>query len=74
MTFDFSYSLTYLPVLLKGAVVTLQITAITLVISTIAGLLLALMRVSSNNFLKYTAGTYVWVFRGIPQLLVLFFV
>lgn len=74
MSFDIETVFTYLPVLLKGAFVTIEISIITLVISTIAGLFLALLRISENKILRLIAASYVWVFRGIPQLLVLFFV
>lgn len=74
MSFDIETMFTYLPVLLEGAFVTIEISVITLVISTIAGLLLALLRISENKILRFIAASYVWVFRGIPQLLVLFFV
>lgn len=74
LSFDIETVWTYLPVLLKGALVTIEISVITLVIATIAGLFLALLRISENKFLRTLAATYVWVFRGIPQLLILFFV
>lgn len=74
MSIDIQTIQTYFPVLLKGAVVTIEISAITLVIATIAGMFLALLRISDNKFLRSIAATYVWVFRGIPQLLILFFV
>jgi His/Glu/Gln/Arg/opine family amino acid ABC transporter permease subunit len=65
---------TYLPALLKGAVVTLEVSLLTMVIATVAGTFLALMRVSGNRFLRIVSMIYMWIMRGTPLLLVLFFV
>ncbi|TDF98557.1 amino acid ABC transporter permease [Paenibacillus piri] len=65
---------TYLPALLQGALVTLEVSLLTMVIATIAGTFLALIRISSNRFFRGAAMTYMWIMRGTPLLLVLFFV
>lgn len=56
------------PYLLQGALVTLFLTASTLLFGFILGLILTLMRLSPNRFVQGFAKTYVWVFRGTPLL------
>ncbi len=56
------------PYLLEGALVTLFLTASTLLFGFILGLILTLMRLSSNSPIRNIAKTYVWIFRGTPLL------
>jgi len=65
---------TYFPALLEGAGITLQVSILTLVLATIFGTFLALMRISSNKLVRGIAFVYSWIMRGTPLLLVLFFV
>ncbi len=64
----------YLPHLLKGARVTLYLTLVTLVASTVLGLLGAMARTSGNRLLSGLAAAYVEVIRGTPALLQLFII
>ena len=60
--------------LLDGTLITLELFAVTLVFSIPLGILLALARISKNTILnKFTSG-YVWILRGTPLLLQVFFV
>lgn len=72
--FKWDVVLTYYPVLLEGALVTIKVSLLTIIISTILGTLVAMMRTSQIKLLKGITATYVWVFRGTPQLLVLFYI
>lgn len=54
--------------ILRGALVTLQLTALAMVLGVIGGILLAVMRLSSNPVLKTFSGGYLWLFRGTPVL------
>ncbi|WP_240414290.1 amino acid ABC transporter permease [Paenibacillus periandrae] len=65
---------TYFPALLEGALITLEVSLLTMVIATIAGTFLALMRISSNRAMRTISTVYMWIMRGTPLLLVLFFV
>ncbi|MFM0356076.1 amino acid ABC transporter permease [Paraburkholderia nemoris] len=67
-------ALDFLPILLKGAVVTVEITFCAFVLSTLLGLLLALMRVSSNKVLSNAAATFINVIRGLPIIVQLFYI
>ena len=61
-----------LPLLLRGAVTTLYITGLTLLIGTPLGLLVALARLSGFRPLSTAAAFYVEVIRGTPLLLQIF--
>lgn len=66
----------YLPRLLEGALVTVQLSVISMVIATAMGLLVALGRMSHSRLLRLVLNSYVEVFRDIPlivQLLVIYF-
>lgn len=67
-------ALDFLPILLKGAVVTVEITFCAFVLSTLFGLVLALMRVSSNKVLSNAAATFINVIRGLPIIVQLFYI
>lgn len=71
---DFSVALASLPYLLRGAILTGEITGITIAISTAAGILVALARRSNVLVIRQAAMIYIWMFRGIPILVVLIFV
>lgn len=62
-----------LPFLLQGGIITIELTAITLVLGTLLGVILALMKISGSKILYYIANFYTWVFRGTPLILQLFF-
>ncbi|WP_058952827.1 ectoine/hydroxyectoine ABC transporter permease subunit EhuC [Clostridium tyrobutyricum] len=71
MNIDFIKNI--LPILLKGSVMTVELTVITIILGSILGILLALLRLSNNLVLKYVSNFYTWIFRGTPLLLQLFF-
>ena len=60
--------------LLKGAVVTIQLTCGAAVIGILLGCLAGMGRVSRNRFLRALSGIYVYVLRGTPMLLQIFFI
>lgn len=65
-----------LPTLLQGVVVTLWLTAATVVIGIILGSLLGIARVSASAPLRWFARAYIDFFRGTPllvQLLIIYF-
>ncbi len=59
--------------ILHGLVVTLELTALAMVMGVVGGILLAVMRLSPNPLLSGTAWVYIWVFRGTPVLVQLVF-
>ncbi|AJK50587.1 amino acid ABC transporter permease [Burkholderia plantarii] len=70
----FQNAVEFLPILLKGAVVTIEITFCSFVLSTVLGLLLALMRVSENRVASNAAATFINVIRGLPIIVQLFYI
>ncbi|WP_342775449.1 amino acid ABC transporter permease [Streptomyces tateyamensis] len=66
-TYLFDSSITH------GLVVTLELTALAMLIGVSGGTLLAIMRLSPNPVLSSTAWFYIWVFRGTPVLVQLLF-
>jgi polar amino acid transport system permease protein len=63
----------FLPILLQGCVVTIQLTLAALVLSTLLGFVWALMRLSPSALLRWPAITFVTVIRGIPIIVQLFY-
>ncbi len=65
--------MSYLPALAEGTLETVKLFAITLVLSLPLGLPIALGVNSKFLPIKLICSTYVWIFRGTPLLLQLFF-
>lgn len=58
--------------ILNGVVMTLKLTAISVVFGFAGGVLLALMRLSANPVLVAVSWFYTWFFRAVPMLVQLF--
>jgi polar amino acid transport system permease protein len=56
-----------------GAIVTLELTAVSMVIGIVLGVVLALMRLSPNPLVSSASWFYIWVFRGTPVLVQIIF-
>lgn len=63
----------FLPFMLKGTVLTVELFVLTLALSLPLGLPVALGSNSRIKPLKWICKIYVWIFRGTPLLLQLFF-
>lgn len=63
-----------LPALLRGTLITLQITFASLLIGLLLGVVLAYMEKSSYFFISYLTKGYVALFRGTPLLVQILFV
>ncbi|MHA6758639.1 amino acid ABC transporter permease [Streptacidiphilus sp. PAMC 29251] len=59
------------PVILRGLVVTLEVTALSAVLGLVGGIVLALARLSRNPVLRGVSWIYIWLFRSIPLIVVL---
>lgn len=74
---DFAeYVVPYLPVLLIGAIKTIEITAGAVFLGTIIGLFVCLARMSKIIILRYPALAYIEFFRGTPllvQIMIVYF-
>ncbi len=59
--------------ILRGVVVTLELTVIAMVMGVVLGALLAVMRLSKNPVVSSVSWFYIWFFRGTPVLVQIFF-
>jgi len=66
--------LRFLPNLLKGAVMTITLVFCTMLISPLGGLVIALGRISRFKPFSALCWFIIWLFRGTPLLLQLFFI
>ncbi len=58
--------------ILSGVLMTLKLTALSVILGFAGGTVLALMRLSSNPVLSGVSWGYIWFFRGVPMLVQLF--
>ncbi len=72
MNLDFSVVADSFPLLMKGALITVEVTFLALILGTTLGLVAGLAKLSHFRALRYLAGAYVSVFRGTPLLVQLF--
>ncbi len=72
MTFDWSILWDKIPLLAEGALVTLEVTSVSLLLGSVIGFLLALLRVAKIPVLSQIARLYIMLFRGTPLLVQLF--
>ena len=74
MSFDFSLIWNSLPLLLAGAGVTIEITAIAVGLGFIFGLITSVCRLSGVKVLQVIAVCYVNIIRGTPMLVQIFLI
>ncbi|XEC93190.1 amino acid ABC transporter permease [Paenibacillus tarimensis] len=72
MNLDYSSILPFLPAFIKGAWMTVQLSAISLIFGLLLGIAGGLCKTSNSPFLKNAAFFYTWIFRGTPLLVQLF--
>ncbi|MDX1891553.1 amino acid ABC transporter permease [Mycolicibacterium sp. 050158] len=56
---------------LRGAMLSVALAVCAMVLASIVGFGVALLRIASNRIATFVGGAYVWFFRAIPTLLVL---
>ena len=64
----------FIPRLLRGTGITLELTLVAIIFGLLFGLLLALGRLSRNVIINKISWVYIWFFRGTPLLMQLFFI
>jgi polar amino acid transport system permease protein len=62
------------PPVLRGAQTTLIMTVLAMVLGVLLGIVVAVMRLSPNPVVSGAAWAFVWFFRAIPRIVLLFFV
>ncbi len=71
---DWNIIFHYFPFLLQGAVLTLQISILSLLLGITVGLIAALCKLSNNLLLRWLATFYIWLIRSTPLLVQLFII
>ncbi|WP_125154350.1 amino acid ABC transporter permease [Clostridium rectalis] len=61
------------PILLKASGITIELTVISVVLGSLIGIIIALLKLSKNKVIWAIASFYTWIIRGTPMLLQLFF-
>ena len=74
MSNAFSIILNALPTLLWGALITVQLTAFSVILGLIGGTLIAIARLSQSAPLRWLTRAYVDFFRGTPLLVQIFMI
>ena len=72
MNFDWSVIWTHRSALLDGAIMTIGLTVVTMLLAVPGGILLALMRLSSNKLISNISLAFVEFFRNLPLILVIY--
>lgn len=73
MNLDFSIVIKYLPFMLEGAGLTIQLAVLGIGLGIIIGLVAALLKISHTP-LRFIAHFYIWLIRGTPLLVQLFLI
>jgi polar amino acid transport system permease protein len=61
-----------LPYLLQGSFLTAAIVVAAMLFGLVIGIFMAVGLVYGNRFIKFLMTTYVWIFRGVPVVVLLF--
>lgn len=73
LTNDWTFAVSILPILLRGMVVTIEATALGMLIALTLGLLLALLRMAPSRFVSWPTGLFLEFVRNTPLLVQLYF-
>lgn len=68
------YILTNIPLLLKGAWIAIEITVLSVALGMVLGVITAFLRIYGSRPMQRAVSAYEWIFRGIPQLVLLFII
>lgn len=74
MTEMLSQAREFLPILLQGAMVTVQVTVLSFLLASVIGLGLALLKLSSIRALSLVGKTLINIIRGLPIIVQLFYI
>ena len=71
---SFKKYLKFTPLIIKGAINTLEISVCAMILAMSLGMVFAIMRIYGNKYLQFMAKTYIEVLRGTPLLVQLYFI
>ncbi|MDR1508164.1 MAG: amino acid ABC transporter permease, partial [Synergistaceae bacterium] len=74
MGFDFSLVLPRIDMFLKGALVTIEASVLSIILGALFGTMVGILRVAPVKQIRMTAALYIYVIRGTPSLIQLFFI
>lgn len=74
MDLDFGVIVKVLPLLLEGAAVTVEITALSVGLGFLIGMIIGVARLAKNRLLKWLAMIYIDFIRGTPLLVQIFLI
>jgi polar amino acid transport system substrate-binding protein len=66
--------MSFMPALLKGALMTIEVSILAMMLAIATGLILAVMKIYGNSFTSKFAIWYIEIVRGTPLLIQLFFI
>jgi polar amino acid transport system permease protein len=69
----FMFDNMFSPPVIRGARTTLIMTVLAMLLGILLGIIVAIMRLSPNPVVSGAAWAYVWFFRAIPRIVLLFF-
>ncbi len=69
---DINLMIDSVPTLLKGALLSLELVALSMVIGMVLAIPLALFRISKTSWIRVPAYCYIYFFRGTPLLVQMF--
>lgn len=58
----------FVDAILEGLWITIVLTVVSMILGTLGGIILAVMRISNNKVLSSISAAFVWFFRGTPVL------
>jgi His/Glu/Gln/Arg/opine family amino acid ABC transporter permease subunit len=74
MDFDIMLVIKSIPLLLKGAIITIEISLVAILLGILSGLMLAFFRLSKNKFLDWPTRVFINLVRGVPFFIQIFIV
>jgi len=66
-----SYVIDYLPLILRGMLLTIEVALLSLIIAVLLGMIGALAKLSKSRIARSAAGVYTTIIRGIPDLVLM---
>jgi len=74
MLWDWNYTWEIMPVLLRASVVTVEATLLGFLLAAVLGLVLAILRMSKNNWVSIPTAGFIEFIRSTPVLIQIFFI
>lgn len=74
MDINYAPIIPFLPIFIKGALVTLELSCLSLFFGMLFGIIGGLLKISSFKIFRGIASFYTWIFRGTPLLVQLFII